>query len=59
MKLRKVSIFNTILGITIPKEYTNALDLEKGDYVEVYLRDRKSIVIKKHGVPPKRITVED
>lgn len=59
MVMRKLSMFNTILGITIPKEYTNALDLEKGDYVEVYLRDRKTIVIKKHGVEPKQITKED
>ncbi len=41
MKLRKVLTFNTILGLTLPKEYTNALGLNQGDYAEIYLRDRK------------------
>ncbi len=59
MNMRKVSLFNTILGITLPKEMTNALGLSQGDYVEVYLRDRKTIVIKKHGVEPKKITIQD
>jgi len=59
MHLRKVLIFNTVLGLTLPKEYTNALKLNHGDYVEVFLRDTKTIVIKKHGVEPKKITVND
>ena len=52
-------MFNTILGLTLPGEFTNALGLKRGDYVEVYLRDRKAIVVKRHGVQPKKITVDD
>jgi len=59
MVLRKVLIFNTVLGLTLPKEYTNALRLERGQYAEVYLRDSKTIVIKRHGVEPKNITTAD
>lgn len=59
MELRKVILFNTILGITLPKEFTNALGLKRGEYVEIYLRDRRTIIIKRHGVEPKKITVED
>ena len=59
MYLRKVLIFNTVLGVTIPKEYTNALGLDRGGYVELFLRDRRTLVIKKHGVEPKKITTAD
>ena len=48
MQLRKVLNFNTILGVTLPKEYTNALRLNAKDYVEVALTGRGSIEIKKH-----------
>jgi bifunctional DNA-binding transcriptional regulator/antitoxin component of YhaV-PrlF toxin-antitoxin module len=59
MYLRKVLLFNTVFGFTIPKEFTNALKLSRGNYVEIYLRDNKTIVIKRHGVEPKQITVAD
>lgn len=59
MNLRKMLSFKNILGITLPKEYTNALGLEKGGYCEVFLRDKKTIVVKKHGVEPKKLTVND
>lgn len=59
MVLRKLLLFSTILGVTLPKEITNAARLEKGQYVEVYLRDNKTIVIKRHGTEPKLITTAD
>ena len=59
MHLRKVLYFNTLLGLTLPKEFTAALGIEKGGYVEVFLRDRKTIVVKKHGVKPQRLTGAD
>ncbi len=59
MDMRKIVQFNTILGLTLPKEYTNALGLERGDYAEVFLRDNKTIVIKRHGVPINRLTIKD
>jgi len=59
MNIRKVLRFNTAFGLTIPKEFANALGLEIGKYCEVYLRDKKSIIIKRHGVEPKKITVND
>ncbi len=59
MRLRKVLDFKGIVGITIPKEMSNALDIVPKDYVEVYLRDKRTVVIKKHGIEPKKITIYD
>ena len=59
MEMRKLLSFNTILGVTLPKKYTNSLGLEKGDYAEIFLRDNKTIVIKRHGIPYQKLTVRD
>lgn len=59
MVLRKLMLFSTILGITLPKDYTNALGLEKGQYIELYLRDRKTLVIKPHKEIINPITLDD
>lgn len=48
MELRKVLKFNSVLGLTLPKAYTNNLELEHHDYVEVSLSVNKTITIKKH-----------
>ena len=59
MEMRKILHFNSALGLTLPKEFTRALGLERGNYAEVFLRDNKTIVIKRHGVKPNKITIED
>jgi len=59
MNMRKVLHFNSALGLTLPKEFCKALGLERGNYIEVFLRDNKTIVIKRHGVKPNKITIED
>jgi len=59
MNMRKVLQFNTAIGFTIPKEFGNAMNLKSGDYVEVYLRDKRTMVLKKHGAEPKKITIDD
>jgi len=59
MYLRKVLAFNTVLGVTLPGEYTDVLGLERGQYAEIFLRDSKTIVIKKHDVKPHRLTILD
>ena len=48
MQLRKVLKFNTVLGITLPKEYTKILELDHGDYVEISLKADRIISIQKH-----------
>lgn len=55
MEIRKVLNFRTIMGITIPKHYTKALDLQAGGYVEISLADNKTIVVKKHAVEVQKI----
>jgi hypothetical protein len=59
MYLRKVLGFNTVLGVTIPKEFANPLRLEKGKYIEMFLRDDRTIVIKPHRIEPKKIGLND
>lgn len=56
LKLRKVLSFNTLLGLTLPGEYTDALGLSKGDYAEVHLQDRETIIVKRHKTPMQKIT---
>lgn len=59
MYLRKVLNFNVILGITLPRELTNVLGLKRGEYVEVFLRDGKTIVIKPHAKQTSKLTIAD
>lgn len=59
MNMRKILHFNSALGLTLPKEFCRALGLERGNYAEVFLRDNKTIVIKKHGTEPKKLTIGD
>lgn len=59
MNMRKVLQFNDSIGFTIPKQFGHALNIKHGDYVEVYLRDNKTMVIKKHGIAEKKITIDD
>lgn len=59
MVIRKVLNFNTILGLTLPKHYTKALDLKWGDHVQVFLGDNETIIIKKNKVFEAKITEKD
>ncbi len=56
MVIRKVLLFNTILGFTIPKEYANALKLEKGSYVQIFLGQNKSLIVLKREEKFNKIT---
>ena len=59
MNLRKALKFNAILGLTLPKAYTTALGIDRGDYLEVFLRDSKTIVVKRHNTKPQILTIAD
>ena len=48
MQLRKVLQFNSILGLTLPKQFSQWLEIDKGDYLELSLGAGKIINIKKH-----------
>jgi antitoxin component of MazEF toxin-antitoxin module len=56
MEMRKVLKFNTVLGLTLPKQFTNTLDISHGDYLEVFLANDHTIVIKKHKESSNKIT---
>ena len=53
MDLRRVLKFNGTLGMTIPNKLTSVLGLHWKEYVEVYLADKETIVVKRHK-PIKR-----
>lgn len=59
MYLRKVLNFKDILGMTIPGAISRALGIKHGDHVEVYLGDKKTILVRKHEVDPIKIKLDD
>ena len=38
-KVLKVRIVGSTLGVTIPKSFSEALDIERGDYVVMFIKD--------------------
>ncbi len=56
MFLRKTLQFKNILGLTLPKALTKQIGLEHQDYVEVYLANADTIVIKKHHMEKNQLT---
>ena len=59
MDLRRVLKFNGTLGLTLPNKYTRILGLHWKDYVEIYLADDKTIVIRKHKEPKRKESLND
>lgn len=59
MRLRKVINLSGVLGVTLPKELCNAVDVEYGDYFEVYLGENKAIVMKKHHIDSPALQTSD
>ena len=54
MELRRVLRFNGTLGLTLPTKFSRVLDLHWQDYVEVYLADAGTLVIRKHKLLVKK-----
>ena len=50
MDIRRVLKFNGTLGMTIPNKYSRVLDIHWQDYVEIYLADKDTLVVRKHKV---------
>ncbi|MGC9778757.1 MAG: AbrB/MazE/SpoVT family DNA-binding domain-containing protein [Candidatus Heimdallarchaeota archaeon] len=44
---RKVGKIGDSLHITLPKEIVEALDIKQGDIMEIYVKDYKTIIVKK------------
>lgn len=57
MYLRKTIRFGMTLGMILPREYCSVLGLERGDYLEVFLQDVETIVIKKHQAVKQQISL--
>jgi len=57
MVLRRILNFGDILGLSLPKEYTNALGLKPKSYVQVYLLDEDTIVIQKQKIDRPKLTI--
>lgn len=49
MELRRVLKFNGTLGMTLPNKFSRVLDLHWQDYVEIYLADKDTLVVRKHN----------
>lgn len=53
MILRHVLKFDKSLGITLPRQTAEIMDIHWHDYVEIYLIDDEHLVIRKHLSPDK------
>lgn len=51
MEIRRVLKFNGTLGMTLPNKYSKVLQLHWQDYVEIYLADEGTLIVRKHKVP--------
>mgnify|MGYP001582766351 CR=1 FL=1 len=58
MELRRVLKFNGTMGMTIPNKFSSVLGLHWKEYVEIYLADKETIVVRKHQ-PTKRKDLTD
>ena len=54
MELRRVLKFNGTMGMTIPNKFSSVLGLHWQDYVEIYLADTETIVVRKHKEPKRK-----
>ena len=57
MHLRRVLRFNGSFGITVPAEFSRILKLHWKEYVEVYLKDPETLIVRKHKV--KEFPIKD
>jgi len=53
MELRRVQKFGTTVGLTLPRKFSAVLGLHWKDYVEIWLADSNTLIIKKHKVIKK------
>lgn len=50
MEIRRVLKFNGTLGMTLPNKFSRVLGLHWQEYVEIYLADKETLVVRKHKV---------
>lgn len=50
--LRKLLVFNTTFGLTLPKDFVNALGLDKSSYVKLSFESPGKIVIQRFEESP-------
>lgn len=53
--LRKVLKFNTTLGITLPKDFCNILELDSSSYVRISYKKPNEIILQKLNERHKEI----
>lgn len=53
MWLRRLYKYNSTLGLTLPKKAAEHLKLNRGDYLEMWIYDKDTMIIKRHEVPKK------
>ena len=54
MELRRVLKFNGTMGMTIPNKFSSVLGLHWKEYVEIYLADPETLVVRKHKPSKKK-----
>ena len=57
MQLRRVLRFNGSVGFTLPVAHSRILKLHWKDYVEIYLKDDETLIVRKHRM--KEFKIQD
>ena len=55
MQLRRVLRFNGSVGFTLPAQKARILGLKWQDYVEIYLKDDETLIVRKHKTTKYKI----
>jgi bifunctional DNA-binding transcriptional regulator/antitoxin component of YhaV-PrlF toxin-antitoxin module len=57
MYLRRLYKYNSTLGLTLPKEITKHLKLNRGDYLELWIYSPETVIFRKHEIPKKPVGI--
>lgn len=54
MEFRKVILVGNAYAVTMPKKFLKILKTSGGDYVELFMANDKTLVIRKHNANDRR-----
>lgn len=54
MELRKVILVGHSLGVTLPKKFLKLIGTGGGQYLELFMADKDTIVVRKHKLNDRK-----
>lgn len=59
MELRKVIRAGKSHAVALPKRFRDYMGIAAGDYVELFMADSKTLVIRKHSTTERRHSTDE